>query len=280
MKKVNLVIFGTKNKFNLSKIRLQNQAIESGWFDRIFMYGEDDIRKKYYDGGDVRNEKHAKHETNSYFSNFWWKPGVTLKALNELSDDDILLYLDAGCAINHKGAKRFQEYVEMCDRGPGFLGFGASRKNYVPGHPDFPTEATHTKRDVLKLLDCDYPMMIETCQITAGVFFVKKNEFGMNLIEEWDKLAQIDFYFNDCPGYHENYPGFIGHKHDQSILSLLVKKRWDQLDDFLLESRKVAAPRNNDPRFEEPIKAMRIIDDHKNTTKWLYPNAPFSTDIL
>lgn len=281
MNKINLVIFGTKKNFDRSKYRLRDQARETGWFDKIYVYGEDDVRKKWYNGGDILNEKHAKHETNSYFSYYWWKPVATLKALNAIQENEILLYLDAGCALNMKGVERFQEYVNLCDQGPGFLGFGASRKNYRPGWPQYPNEMMHTKRDVLKLLDCDEPVYVETSQITAGIFFVKKNDFGMSLISDWDKLAGIDFYFNDCPGFHDNYPTFKGHKHDQSILSLLVKKRWDLLDDYLLDQRKVSNARIYDSKFEEPIKVMRLRDEHeKNQNIWNYPNAPFSTDIL
>lgn len=278
MTKINLVIFATSS-FHKSSLRLKKQAELSGWFSRIFLYGEDDVRKKWYNGQNLQ-EKHAKNEKVSYFSNFWWKPMVVLKALDEVQENDILLYLDAGCAINAKGADKFQGYVNLCERGPGFVGFGASRKNYVSGFPQFPNEKTHTKRDVIKLLDCEHPIILETSQITGGVFFVKKNDFGLSLIQEWDKLASIDFYFNECPGYYENYPEFKGHKHDQSILSLLVKKRWDILDDYLLDSTFVANNKKCDPKLVEPIKATRIRDEHENSPIWNFPDDPTALDAV
>jgi len=48
----------------------------------------------------------------------------------------------------------------------------------------------------------------------------------MHLVEEWLRVSLLydSHFLRDTPSYKPNYPGFVEHRHDQSILSLLVRK--------------------------------------------------------
>ena len=235
--KIYLVTFGALT-FEKTRWRLANQAKETGWFDNIFVYGEEDI----------------KHFNKSIYGMrgagyWWWKPCITLMALDQIENDSILLYLDAGCSLNIKGANRFYDYVNLCESSPGFVGFG--------GKPtEFAGDRHYTKRDVLKLLDCDYPKYLDTGQIGSGIYFVKKNDFGINLITEFKQLCNIQHMINDEPSFNEEYSDFIEHRHDQSVLSLLVKKR--NLNDYLIDM--IELNHTIDIELKYPIQATRLVD--------------------
>jgi hypothetical protein len=166
---VYLVTFGTKTSqkdFSLSRCRLENEARDTGWFADVFNYTSDDLLSY--------NRSFA--QTGAGY--WWWKSVICQICLNKIKKDDILLYLDAGCSINIKGEKRFWEYVELCNSGPGFVGFGGgSPQSEIGG--DGATDKMHTKRDLLIHLECDLPQYTDTTQLGSGLFFVKNNEFSI-----------------------------------------------------------------------------------------------------
>ena len=43
MSKIHFVTFGCDNVFKYSRERLKNEAFESGWFDKIFIYQPNDL---------------------------------------------------------------------------------------------------------------------------------------------------------------------------------------------------------------------------------------------
>lgn len=41
---------------------------------------------------------------------------MLLKKLDEINENDILIYLDVGCTINPKGKEKFNEYIELLNK--------------------------------------------------------------------------------------------------------------------------------------------------------------------
>jgi hypothetical protein len=103
---IHLITYGSC-RFATSRERLYNEAVSTGWFDSVTKYTEDDL--------DVDFKKHFKSIlSESRGGGYWiWKPYLIRKKLGELSDNDILIYLDAGCSINTLGKNRFNEYIEL-----------------------------------------------------------------------------------------------------------------------------------------------------------------------
>ena len=96
----------------------------------------------------------------------------------------------------------------------GFLGFEIGNT----------LEKTHTKRDLFLFMNCDSLKYTHTFQIAGGIFFIRKNKFGKDMMDEFGYLCGIDHLVNNDPSIEKNYGGFKQHSNDQSILSLIAKK--------------------------------------------------------
>lgn len=194
-------------------------------FDELHVLQESDLdegfSKKYKD----------KLKPNVRGFGYWaWKPQAIKQVLSQIDDGDLLLYLDVGCNLNHAGKKRLGEYFEIVERAAsGVLGFQA-----VP--PELPLvydgrslldlrERIWTKGDVLDYFSVrDNPQIVETPQFGSGVIFFRKCQESKRIIDEW--LGAIDWSFSmldDTPSVSANLEGFVEHRHDQSIFSILCK---------------------------------------------------------
>ena len=247
MRKVYLITFGV-GPFEKSKWRLAKQAEETGWFDKVIVYGESDVKQFYHAG---RKQKHSWHP----FSGFcWWKPYIQQMTMDKIENDDIYLYLDAGCSINKNGGDRFYEYLELCDNSPGLICFGGSSTDV--------SENVYTKRDLLKFLDCDKPEYFNHGQIGGGIYFAKKNELSLSFLSDYKKICDIDHLINNDKSYHEEYPEFLDHRHDQSVLSLLIKSKYTMLKAYLQDLAELDPAL--DPELKHPIQITRMDDNNFN----------------
>ena len=87
-------------------------------------------------------------------------------------------------------------------------------------------EKKYTKRDALILLGADVPFYYETMQFNAAIQIYKKSIFTEKFLYEWLYYSQDRRIITDDPNtqIQPNLEGFIDHRHDQSILSILIKK--------------------------------------------------------
>ncbi len=87
-------------------------------------------------------------------------------------------------------------------------------------------EKLYTKRDAFILMGVDLPFYSETGQFNAAFQVYKKSKFTEIFLEEYLYYAQDKRIITDDKNElgMPNYDGFIDHRHDQSILSLLTKK--------------------------------------------------------
>jgi hypothetical protein len=163
-------------------------------------------------------EKHGDFiESNPRGYGFWiWKPYIINKTLNQLNNNDILIYADAGCNINFStlaSIERMNQYIEMVDNSTyGILSFQLEHKEYI-----------YTKKTTLNTIN-NNPYDCNTGQCIATVIIMRKTEHTIHLMDEWLKYAENYNLINDMKTLEE-HPEFKDHRHDQSIFSLLVKKR-------------------------------------------------------
>ena len=72
-------------------------------------------------------------------------------------------------------------------------------------------------------MGCDTPEYTDRYQCMGGCFVLQKTEKTVKLIQEWIDFAQnyqiIADTDNTCG--LDNYDGFVAHRHDQSIMSIL-----------------------------------------------------------
>jgi hypothetical protein len=91
-------------------------------------------------------------------------------------------------------------------------------------------------------------------QIAAGFVMLKKTSETMELVERWYRLAIVDDHhvLDDSASRRPNHPRFCEHRHDQAILSALLKKRG-----FHWILQEVDFGRRDRVRPGYPIRAMR-----------------------
>lgn len=209
--------------------RLSKQAEEMHFFDGMFLSDESALSC-------VFNEKFRdKLLPGSRGYGYWsWKPEVIFNSLETLSDGDCLLYIDAGCHLNPRGKKRLVEYFNILSKeDKGIVAFQANA-------PD--NENSTLMYDGRKLFDqpnyrwikgdlLDYfgvrenAAVVNAQAIGAGIILIRKCDVAQAVIEEWRRIIWERFeLLDDSPSYSSNLPGFIEHRHDQAIWTLLCQR--------------------------------------------------------
>ena len=109
----------------------------------------------------------------------------------------------------------------------GILSFRGKNQSELPSSISFyqNIESKYNKADLLNFFGVlnDYNI-INTGQFEAGIIFIRKDADTIKFIENWISVFLNDFHFiDDSPSMIPNIEGFIDHRHDQSIYSILCK---------------------------------------------------------
>ena len=195
------------NKYKKSLEYNGKSALEIAGVDEFYGYGPEDLDEEF-------------KKKNNYIlsgikgNGYWlWKPYFIYKTLKtKLNDGDYLIYSDAGIA-----------YI---DKAQLIVNFINERKAEMYLHRLPHLEKHYTKRDAFVLMGADLPFFAETGQFNAAFQIYKKSKFTEIFLEEYLYYAQDKRIITDDGNVMglPNYEGFIAHRHDQSILSLLTKK--------------------------------------------------------
>lgn len=196
------VTYGS-GKYLPSMARLVQEAKDSGEFDVVHGYTPGDI-----DGAFARANARVLEQERG--DGFWlWKPYFVRRVMREeMQAGDVLFYADAGCEF--KGSPR--PYLDLARR-YGFLGF---RLSFVVKH--------WTKGDVFRALDMDMGTFGDERQMVGGIFAMMKTPSMTRFLDEWLHFARQPQLVDDSPSVAPNAPGFVEHRHDQAIFTLLVYK--------------------------------------------------------
>ena len=185
----------------------KKSALEVGKVDEYYSYGPYDIDKDF-------RERNKEILSRKRGNGYWlWKPYFILKTLKEkLDEGDYLIYTDAGIL-----------YKNSTDHIINFLNEQNSemwmvRNNYI--------EKIYSKRDAFVLLGADQPFYTDTNQYMAGIQVYKKSKFTEKFLEEVLYYSQDKRIITDDPNTLglNNYKEFTENRHDQTILSILIKK--------------------------------------------------------
>ena len=143
---------------------------------------------------------------------FWiWKTYILLETFKKLEEGDIVLYTDAAMFAISSLAPLY-DIAEKEGRCIFRLGGGHKNKTY-------------TKRDTFILMDCDKEEYWNEVQTVASYSLWKKNDENISFSNEMLKYLKDERIVTDIPStLGQNLEGFNDHRHDQSVLSLLVKK--------------------------------------------------------
>lgn len=148
---------------------------------------------------------------------FWkWKPLALRLALDVLPRSiDYLIYADAGCWIHKSAAAllRLEEYLDGVSK-HGSLTFSSGEGN---------TEEKFTKMELLDFMSASTADRATT-QRAATLWILERN-VAADFVGEWWKIANTKDLITDKLKPSIQSPIFIDHRHDQSIFSLIAKRR-------------------------------------------------------
>ena len=147
---------------------------------------------------------------------YWlWKPYIIKDALAGVDFGDYVFYVDSGAFYVHD----IHPLIEAMEREKTY----AMPMSIGSGYP----ERIWSKRDAFILMDCEGEKIFSTPQRESGFIFLKKTSESVALIDEFLEYAQDPRILTDIPNQlgKENYEGFKENRHDQTVWSLLTKKK-------------------------------------------------------
>ncbi len=204
-----LLVFGTEIYENAIQHLVQSA---SKYFDQFHTYGPEVLDEDF-------KEKNINILSHSKGAGYWlWKPYVIKKVLSEVNDGDIVFYVDAGNIFVNDPRVIF----DRVEKNDGIILFD-NRDSMPSGNP--PPNKNWTKKDAFSImgLDSDTHRMATHCNASYQIY--KKNKKSLDFIDEYLLWGQNANVITDIPNITgQNYNGFVDHRHDQSILSLLASK--------------------------------------------------------
>jgi len=237
---IHLISYGNK-EYEHSKQRIYEEAISTHWFDTVTIYGPNDLDNDFkLKFKDILQQRRG--------GGYWiWKSYIIKKRLNEINENDILIYLDAGCKINPEGKQRFHEYIELLNTSnTGIISFQMSH-----------IEKIWTIKEAFEYFNIDLDSDIaNTGQILGGIRIMKKNMNLMSIIDlEIKTLYDNPLLFTDYYNKKQKKP-FKDNRHDQSIFSLIRKMN----NPILLRDETWFTPFGSKESLKFPFWAKRIKD--------------------
>ena len=210
--KVVLVTFYTKN-YTSRALRLRESAFKFGC-DKVLMYNENSS-----DIVELRRQFPDIFKRTRGYGCMAWKAMVVNLALEGLNDNDILIYCDADLEVTSDLTPLLQLFRTRNLRHLFFYVGEHQTKNY--------REKFWTKRDVFVQLEADTSEFHDQYQIMSGFSLWRSGLKFNHLAKNWLSLSVKEHLIcDDAPNKlgKENIEGFQAHRHDQSILSVLVRK--------------------------------------------------------
>ena len=207
-----------------SLYRIKKQAINIGIYDIINTSTEIDL------DSDFRTVFHEHLNFGSRGYGYWcWKPQIILQTLRNMNEGDILQYTDSGCHLNINGKDRLLEYFAIVEKSSnGILAFQAKAPEpplKYDGKYLLELEFKRTKGDLLDYFNVrNREDIVNTQTIEATILFIRKCQNSLNILEQWINPIYHDFcLIDDSPSRSNNMEGYIEHRHDQSIFSIVCK---------------------------------------------------------
>ncbi len=192
-------------KFEESKQLLITSAKHYG-IDIVHDFGEKELKEtSFY----TENKKILSAEKGG---GYWlWKPFFIHKIIHQLSEGDVLVYLDCGAEVK----KSLEPLMDLCKKEDIVLFKAHGHKN-----------RQWVKKDIFVAMDCDEEKYWNRDMLSAGYQIYKVTERAKKFVDEWLYFSTKDALITDeknTLGF-DNHPEFLANRHDQAILSVLAAK--------------------------------------------------------
>ena len=182
------------------------------------MYGKE-FKIIIFNKDDIDNEFMIKNKSIlncSRGGGYWlWKSYIINETLKKVNDDDIVFYMDAKYYFINNFTNLYLEHM---------------KNNNILVWKNKPNELVYymknwCKMDVISkynMFDKIFNDNAEDCW--GGAIIVKKTIETIKYIQEWLDMCCIYENITDTPSIIENSNLFIEHRHDQSLLSIVLHK--------------------------------------------------------
>lgn len=196
----------SNNLYEQSRYRLNESALKFG-IPEIYSYDFEDIKSSsfYSENKELLDQPRG--------LGYWlWKPHLVLQVFNQLTNGDIVIYSDSGIEI----IDYLDPLVKICqERAPVMLFGNSDLVNF-----------TWTKRDCFILMKADTEEFWYSLQCDAAFAIFKKSDLATRFLQDWLTFGSDPRIISDIPNTcgKNNLFGYIEHRWDQSILSILARQ--------------------------------------------------------
>lgn len=206
-----LLTVGMGQPYDEAARRLARQAAATGWFDVVHII---DGRKDSIGAARVLTELESVRRQYPKGAGLWaWKPALLRLVMARAPVNAHVYYIDAGCELSPLASARFAHLDALL----------AERSALLFQLPFLEDE--WTKSSLLNR----FPSARGTRQIQATWLGLRNDATGSKLVARWDDCCrEQDFAWLKDPPPPSEQTG-TGHRHDQSILSCVVKEEFSQL---------------------------------------------------
>jgi len=149
---------------------------------------------------------------------YWlWKPYIINYIINRVNDNDIIFYCDS-------------KYLFIDDISKLYEDFFKNKNNNILVWKNKPNDDIYfmknwCKMDVILKYNMYDKIFIEKCEDSwAGAMVIKKTDETVKYIREWLDMCCVYENITDTSSNKENHKEFKEHRHDQSLLSIVLHK--------------------------------------------------------
>ena len=205
---ITFLTFANTNFMNTE--RIINQANESKVFDNIILMNENDIDKDFM----LKHKEFIDNNPKGY-GLYIWKPKIIYDTLNNINENDILVYCDAGFHLNIKAINNFYYYIEKLNQ-KDMVTFSTSAKYLVKNY---------VKMDAIMSYYPEFDINNNDICCYAGIMIIKKNQKTLLLIKDWlDLCENYDFLDRSGSKKHNDIPEYHGNDLDSGLFNLCLVK--------------------------------------------------------
>ena len=148
------VSYGNRPYYKALRLNCRT-AKKYGKVDKVYSFKEKDIDEKF-------RKENLKILSQKRGNGYWlWKPYLIKKVLNQLSEGDYLVYMDAGGMYYQSSVLPYIEKMKQ-------------ENQWILTWESSPKERKYTKRDAFYYMGCDSEEYSETVQRCGGIFILKK----------------------------------------------------------------------------------------------------------
>ena len=211
MKKIH-ISFGNEEYYKSLDL-LEKTTLEIGKVDQFIRYTQEWLKKEPFwnKNSFILNQKRG--------CGYWiWKSYIILNTFETLEEGDIVLYSDAGLRVIDNLNPLFDIAQTLPNDGKVIFKVpevGATHK-----------ASKWTKRDCFILTGCDEAKYWNANMTNGAVSLWVKNEENDKFLREWQRYLRDPRIVTDDPNMcgKANFADCIDHRHDQSVLTILVTK--------------------------------------------------------